>query len=329
MPDIEGNKKKIKEISDIMLDKALGQSTARITGACAPGNIPKKWHIVRAESIRDGLVAAGVPVGATQVQLSLLDRRPESTGLSAFCAEHGIAILPYGVLAGGLLSDRYLGAPPPSGDPAAHETRSLTKYLLIVDEAGGWARLQALLRRLRAVADRAGPGATIAAVAVAWALSRPAVQSVIIGARGVAKIEATLACAALQLSPALLDECSVAAEETLLPVPGEVYALERDREGRHGRIMRYNLQNMRGEAYVAELEERAAAALDAFEAQRAAATGPAARCVATRRLEAQAAALCEEAGALRSRREGPEVRRRAAAVARRMRAACRQGSALR
>jgi len=61
MPDIEGNKKKIKEISDIMLDKALGQSTARITGACAPWNIPKKWHIVRAESIRDGLVAAGVP----------------------------------------------------------------------------------------------------------------------------------------------------------------------------------------------------------------------------------------------------------------------------
>ena len=61
MPDIEGNKKKIKEISDIMLDKALGQSTARITGACAPSNIPKKWHIVRAESIRDGLVAAGVP----------------------------------------------------------------------------------------------------------------------------------------------------------------------------------------------------------------------------------------------------------------------------
>ena len=61
MPYIDGNKKKIKEISDIMLDKALGQSTARITGACAPSNIPKKLHIVRAESIRDGLVAAGVP----------------------------------------------------------------------------------------------------------------------------------------------------------------------------------------------------------------------------------------------------------------------------
>jgi aryl-alcohol dehydrogenase-like predicted oxidoreductase len=31
--------------------------------------------------------------------------------MAAFCAERGIALLPYGVLAGGLLSDRYLGAP--------------------------------------------------------------------------------------------------------------------------------------------------------------------------------------------------------------------------
>ena len=43
-------------------------------------------------------------------------------------------------------SDRYLGAPPPSMDPDKHETRSLTKYLLIVQEAGGWDCLQALLR---------------------------------------------------------------------------------------------------------------------------------------------------------------------------------------
>ena len=80
---------------------------------------------------------AGVPVAATQVQLSLLDRRAETSGLSAYCEQRGISILPYGVLAGGLLSDRYLGAPPPSFDPADHETRSLTKYLLIVQEAGG------------------------------------------------------------------------------------------------------------------------------------------------------------------------------------------------
>ena len=45
-----------------------------------------------------------------QVQYSLLDRRPEN-GMSDFCLQHKIGILPYGVLAGGFLSDKYLGMP--------------------------------------------------------------------------------------------------------------------------------------------------------------------------------------------------------------------------
>jgi len=61
MPDTAGNQKKIKEIATVMLDKSLGVATAQITGACAAGNIPKKWHIVRGNAIRDALVAAGVP----------------------------------------------------------------------------------------------------------------------------------------------------------------------------------------------------------------------------------------------------------------------------
>lgn len=43
-----------------------------------------------------------------QVQYSLLDRRPENA-MADFCAQHGIALLPYGTTAGGLLSSRYLG----------------------------------------------------------------------------------------------------------------------------------------------------------------------------------------------------------------------------
>ena len=45
-----------------------------------------------------------------QVQYSLLDRRPEN-GMADFCAQHGMALLPYGTTAGGLLSERYLGLP--------------------------------------------------------------------------------------------------------------------------------------------------------------------------------------------------------------------------
>ena len=45
-----------------------------------------------------------------QVQYSLLDRRPENR-MAQFCTERGIKLLPYGVVGGGLLSDRYLGMP--------------------------------------------------------------------------------------------------------------------------------------------------------------------------------------------------------------------------
>lgn len=45
-----------------------------------------------------------------QVQYSLLDRRAENF-MGPFCAERGIALLPYGTTAGGLLSERYLGLP--------------------------------------------------------------------------------------------------------------------------------------------------------------------------------------------------------------------------
>lgn len=49
-------------------------------------------------------------LGARQVGYSLLDRRPEN-GMAAYCAAHNISILPYGVAAGGLLSESYLGLP--------------------------------------------------------------------------------------------------------------------------------------------------------------------------------------------------------------------------
>lgn len=50
---------------------------------------------------------AGVKIAANQIQYSLLDRRPELY-MNEFCRLHGIGLLPYGVMAGGFLSDRYL-----------------------------------------------------------------------------------------------------------------------------------------------------------------------------------------------------------------------------
>jgi len=77
---------------------------------------------------------------AHQLQYSLLDVRPEN-GMAEFCRKRGIALLCYGTVAGGLLSDRWLGRPSPAKLPS---NRSLTKYKLIIDEFGGWDLFQGI-----------------------------------------------------------------------------------------------------------------------------------------------------------------------------------------
>lgn len=47
---------------------------------------------------------------ALQVQYSLLDRRPENY-MIPYCRDQNIKLLPYGTVAGGFLSERYLGVP--------------------------------------------------------------------------------------------------------------------------------------------------------------------------------------------------------------------------
>ncbi len=181
----------------------------------------------------EALVAAGVPVKTLQVQYSLLDTRPEAAMVAA-CGRLGVRLLCYGALAGGFLSERWLGAP----EPEALTNRSLIKYRLIIEDIGGWALFQDLLRALAAVAAR--HGVTIPAVAARHVLDRPGVAAVIIGARGGDHLAATLAIGALRLTDRdRADIDAVLARRA--PLAGDVYALERDRAGRHGAVMKYNL----------------------------------------------------------------------------------------
>lgn len=176
--------------------------------------------------------AAGVPLASIQVQYSLLDRRPAGA-FTATAAASNTGLICYGALAGGFLSDRWLG----QHDPADSLTnRSLIKYRLIIDECGGWEAFQALLSVLDGIARH--HGVPLSAVAARWVLDQPGVAAVIIGARHAGHLADTLAINALRLSAA--DHAAIAA--VLPPGPqGDVYALERDRDGRHGRIMKYNL----------------------------------------------------------------------------------------
>jgi aryl-alcohol dehydrogenase-like predicted oxidoreductase len=120
----------------------------------------------------------GVRIVSNQVQYSIVDRRPE-VAMAPYCTTQNIGLLTYGTLAGGLLTDRYLGQPEPSSSTL--NTASLRKYKQMIDLWGGWALFQELLRVLRTIADRYE--VSIANVAVRYVLDRPAVAGVIVGAR--------------------------------------------------------------------------------------------------------------------------------------------------
>ena len=175
---------------------------------------------------------AGIPIAAHQVQYSLLDRRParDMAGL-------GIPLLCYGSLAGGFISERWLGVGEPQ-EPL--ENRSLTKYKLIIDEFGGWSLFQELLKTLAAIAAR--HSVTIGSVAIRWVLEQSSVAAAIVGARSRIHLNSSLAALSFHLTDGDLAEIAIVLDRSSGP-HGDVYSLERDRQGAHGRIMRYNINS--------------------------------------------------------------------------------------
>ena len=179
------------------------------------------------------LVDAGVSFLTNQVQYSLLDRRPERRMIE-YCRQHDMHILTYGQLAGGFLSEAWLGRPEPQ-EP--YQNRSLVKYKLIIDDFGGWERCQSLLRVLDRIGRRHNVG--IGMVAVRWVLDRPLVAGCIVGATSTRHLASNVGIFAFSLSEQDHREINMVIEGSE-QVQGDCYELENDRNGRHGRIMRYN-----------------------------------------------------------------------------------------
>ncbi len=163
------------------------------------------------------LLETGVEVVSNQVCYSLVDHRAAGD-LADVCAEYGVKLLAFGTLAGGLLTERWVGAPAPALDELA--TWSQMKYKRFIDAAGGWEKHQGLLRAVRSVATRLG--ASMANVATRCILEDPAVAAVIVGARlGKSDhIDDTLRVADFELDEEAYDELGEAMD-ALDPIPGD------------------------------------------------------------------------------------------------------------
>ena len=123
-------------------------------------------------------------------------------------------------------------------DPMEPANRSLVKYRLVIDEFGGWSAYQSLLAEIASIASTHQVESS--AVALRFVLDQPEVAAVIAGSTRDGQMcrNAT----AFTFSLASEDHARIRAHLDLAPGPlGDVFALERDRNGPHGRIMKYDL----------------------------------------------------------------------------------------
>lgn len=177
------------------------------------------------------------PIVTMQTQYSLLDRRPQ-TWLADYAATSGVRLLAYGALAGGFLSERWLDAERPR-----QMNRSLQKYRLIIDDAGGWSRFQKLLGVLHSIAVK--HSSSVATIAARWVLDRPTVAAAILGIGRHSRVTQYAEIAALKLDAE--DEQTIDETLRMQPVPpGDTYELERNPDGQHAKIIRTELRTEAG-----------------------------------------------------------------------------------
>ena len=146
------------------------------------------WHLMKALAVGERDRAARFV--SQQIHYSLQAREAEYE-LVPIALDQGLGILVWGPLAGGLLSGKYRRDRQPDG-----ESRQLTDWG--EPPVRDRAKLYDIVDALVAIAKPRGVSA--AQVALAWLLGRPAVASVIIGARTEAQLVDNLGAAGLALT---------------------------------------------------------------------------------------------------------------------------------
>lgn len=127
---------------------------------------------------------------AIQIEYSLLQRTAEFD-LFSMAQEFGMGVTPWGSLRGGVLSGKFGRTKPPPDDGSVR-VKSDSRYLT--------ERTFQLLDALAEIARDLG--ASVSQVALKWVLDRPAITSIIIGARHMNQLKDNLGTVGVTLSPA-------------------------------------------------------------------------------------------------------------------------------
>ncbi|TCD55043.1 aldo/keto reductase [Alloscardovia theropitheci] len=190
------------------------------------------------------LVDGGIPVISCQSQYSVFDHRVEKTMIE-YGKAAGIQQICYGTLAGGLLSERYMGSDRKnannneqmSASLAQPETRSQVKYQQIIEASVGQDGYQELLVLLNDIAK--SHDVHIAQIATRYILDKEGVAATIIGIRNSKHVHDNAKIFSFDLSDYDRERIDNFLHQ-YPTVPGEPYELERDPHSIFRSIIRMN-----------------------------------------------------------------------------------------
>lgn len=174
------------------LNQVVERGWARVAGCSNYA----AWQLCKALWIED--VQGWARIESVQPNYNLVERGIEQE-LLPLCADQQIGVISYSPLGAGFLTGKYRESDP---IPAGTRFDLLPGHQAIYFKARGWQ----VVEGLRAKSEELGISMPL--LALAWAIGRPGISSVLIGARTPAQVDQAFEAEALGLSPELSAELS-------------------------------------------------------------------------------------------------------------------------
>ncbi len=160
------------------------------------------YDVEQTRTAYDLLKARGIPLTSNQVQFSLIQRKPESSGLLGLCKELGVTLIAYSPIGMGVLTGKYTPQNPP---PGMRGRRYPPEFLEKVQPLIG------LLREIGEGHPNGSGGKTPAQVAINWTVAKGALP--IPGARNKAQAEEIAGTLGWALTPEEVKTLDKASDE--------------------------------------------------------------------------------------------------------------------